>query len=73
MSWAGRFGTVVNYPRTENEREFLLRRVEHGFYLGRKDTAQMAVETGYSESIIARALHHIREGRRMRLASPSVS
>lgn len=69
MSWAGR-RTYATRPQTLADREFLRRRVENGFYYGRKDTAQLAQETGYDESVIARVLHEVREDRYAKRVSP---
>jgi len=63
MSWSARHAWSSR-PQTEQELFDFRCAVRDGFYNGRKDTAQIALETGYPEAEVARTLNAIREARR---------
>lgn len=63
MSWSARHAWSSR-PQTEQELFDFRCAVRDGFYRDRKDTARIALETGYGEALVYRTLNAIREARR---------
>lgn len=63
MSWSARHAWSSR-PQDEQSMHDFRCAVRDGFFRDRKDTAQIALETGYPEALVVRTLSAIQEARR---------